>query len=82
MPENCGFSLDDQAKWELIMEMDRYHRKLRHLETVRHESTDDMARHACLEHLERVTDIYAQAGTRQKPSMQSPPWMREQLLRQ
>lgn len=82
MPEDWAFTLDDQAKWELILEMDRYHRKLRHIESLRHDSADDLARRACMEHLERVTDIYAHAGTRQRSDIDSPPWMDSHLARQ
>ncbi len=81
MPESCAFSLDDQAKWQLVLEMDRYHRKLRHIESLRHDSTDDLARHACMEHLERVTDIYARAGTRQRGTDQAP-WLIDQIIPQ
>ncbi len=72
MPENQGFALDDQAKWQLILEMDRYHRKLRHLESVRQDTSDELARAACLEHLERVTSIYAEADARSRT--EPPPW--------
>ncbi len=81
MPEDFGFSLDDQAKWQLVLEMDRYHRKLRHIESVKAESADDLARHACMEHLERVTDIYAQAGTRQRQPFQ-PAWLSDRNIPQ
>lgn len=81
MPADFGFSLDDQAKWQLILEMDRYHRKLRHIEAVRSDATDDLARSACMEHLDRVTDIYAQAGTRQRQIVR-PPWINDQMIPQ
>jgi len=74
MPATQGFSLDDQAKWQLLLEMDRYRRKLRQIESVRQGPSDDLARIACMEHLERVSGIYAAAEAQKGPiALDRPP---------
>ena len=65
---NYDIPLDDQAKWEFIQEVERYHRQLRHIEALTVEPTGDLFRTASQEHLQRVTNIYAQLGVRQQKS--------------
>jgi hypothetical protein len=79
MTEMYSTVLDNQAKWQLMMEMERYHTKLRHIRAIHHASADELARVACQEHLDRLTDIYAQAGARQTSHVQPWPWSHDSV---
>lgn len=72
MHEDLSLSLDEQAKWEFIQEVDRYHRKLRQIETVK-AASPELFREASQEHLERMTAIYAASGSRRHQD--APPWI-------
>lgn len=61
-----NFALDDQAKWDFLKEVDRYHRKLRQMEDTQSDNAPEALREASQEHLHRVTDIYTHLNARQR----------------
>lgn len=74
MFEQYTKSMDDQAKWEFIQEVDRYHRKLRQMEAVKLDQSPDLLRTVSQEHLQRVNGIYAQLEVRQHQGATSGPF--------
>ncbi len=69
--------LDERAKWEFVLEIERYQRQLRHIEATPRDARCELFREACLEHIDRVTGIYQKMGARQRteePAAESVPW--------